>query len=351
MSSQISTGIVSGAPGGTAQAIAADVCSITNPASWWYQRFGSCFKDLVATYTLVNSNGATTGTATMTVTGSMTLNPTSSTWSELLTVKVTNTTGSITSLDISMDAGCDAPCAMSTPSPWAGPRTLAMNQSASGTVTYTDSPASGAQDRFSTKYHMYVVATGAIPTQPNYNWTNPRQIRCDRAVGSSAGCVYPDIKAQLVLPLSQYGAAAATYGWAQNNLIDHWGAADSPLHRIASEATADANRNATCYTPLDPFIPFGDSVVVDDSCDEFPFARTLEGGTTGSMCADVVPLLQNGVWTFYQANNAKPVTFNEPCIRGHVPELENKAAGGKLGSFAQTDRVMDLEGYTVLITQ
>ncbi|WP_141714017.1 hypothetical protein [Micromonospora inyonensis] len=50
------------------------------------------------------------------------------------------------------------------------------------------------------------------------------------------------------------------------------------------------------------------------------------------MCADIVPLLQNGVWDFYQANDAKPVTFNGPCFRGHVPELHDEAAGGKLAA-------------------
>ncbi|MDY0813007.1 hypothetical protein [Kitasatospora purpeofusca] len=47
------------------------------------------------------------------------------------------------------------------------------------------------------------VAVGAPPIQPNINWSNLRKIRCDNAVGQYPGCVYPDVRDNLVLPLSQ----------------------------------------------------------------------------------------------------------------------------------------------------
>ncbi|GAB2744522.1 NucA/NucB deoxyribonuclease domain-containing protein [Streptomyces bullii] len=88
----------------------------------------------------------------------------------------------------------------------------------------------------------------------------------------------------------------------------------------------------------------------DDSCDEFPFARTYEGGTDGALCADVVPKQVGDQWLVFEADPTKPVTFTESCARGHVPLTDNKAAGGKLGSFPQTDRVLDTEKYDVTVT-
>ncbi|WP_456154362.1 NucA/NucB deoxyribonuclease domain-containing protein [Streptomyces lydicus] len=40
------------------------------------------------------------------------------------------------------------------------------------------------------------------------------------------------------------------------------------------------------------------ATVPDGSCDEYPFAGSYQGGTNGGLCADVVPLLENGVWSF-----------------------------------------------------
>lgn len=73
----------------------------------------------------------------------------------------------------------------------------------------------------------------------------------------------------------------------------------------------------------------------------------MEGGTPGGLCADIAALFENGQWQIYQANPNKPVTLQEPCVRGHVPELENTGAGGELGRFVQAQRVLDLEKYSV----
>jgi hypothetical protein len=99
-----------------------------------------------------------------------------------------------------------------------------------------------------------------------------------------------------------------------------------------------------------PFVPFDNSIVQDDSCDEFPFAGTYEGGTDGGLCAEIVPQYEDGAWYIYQADDSRPVTGDEPCVRGHVPNTVNKAAGGKYGSFVQTQRLIDTEKFTVSVT-
>jgi hypothetical protein len=89
--------------------------------------------------------------------------------------------------------------------------------------------------------------------------------------------------------------------------------------------------------------------VPTDSCDEYPFAKTYEGGTPGGLCADIAPLFEEGQWQIYEANPNKPVTGTEKCVRGHVPLGENEGAGGELGRFTQAQRVLDLDSYSVTL--
>lgn len=97
---------------------------------------------------------------------------------------------------------------------------------------------------------MYVVASGAIPVQPNVSWDNPWPIRCDSQVSANPGCVVPDVRANFEFSLAEFGGAAATYGWAQNALRD-----GAPLRRHPSEATAKTRREYTCGSKsTDPFI-------------------------------------------------------------------------------------------------
>lgn len=59
--------------------------------------------------------------------------------------------------------------------------------------------------------------------QPRSVWRNSRQVRCDTTFSNntSTGCVISDVRPQLVMSESQYGAAAATYNWGEQILIDH----------------------------------------------------------------------------------------------------------------------------------
>lgn len=275
----------------------------------------------------------------------MTLSASSTTWNETTTVTVAATSGQVTGLNISYDVACDGGCSMSDAHPWDGTKTLTEGGSATGTVTYSTPVASGGLTTVKSKHHMYVVATGAIPTQPNVNWDNPWPIRCDNQVSANPGCIVPDIRANFEFSLAEFGGAAATYGWAQNALR-----ANAPLSRDPDEATATTRREYTCGSKSsDPF-GYMDHLVPDDSCDEFPFARSYEGGTDGAFCADILPLFENGQWMIYEARADKPVTGYEPCVRGHVTNADNGNAGLALGRYVQRDRVLDTEKYNVYTT-
>ncbi|MDX2709461.1 hypothetical protein PV350_42515 [Streptomyces sp. PA03-6a] len=328
----------------TVETADSEACDITQPGYWtWTRTGGMCLNGQEVTYTLWNDKGAVLGTGLMDVKSSMDLSATSVTWNELITVRVIAVTGQVTSLNVSFDVSCTSTCSATSNRPWTGARALGVGAQASGSVTYTSSVAAGASDSFQTKYHMYVTTTSSIPTQPNVNWDSPVQakLRCDAEL-ATPGCVIPERRAALEYSLSDpnHGAAAAAYGFAQANLRD-W----APLSR--ADGLNDANRARTCGAQSsDPFVLLP-QYVPDDSCDEFPFAGSFEGGTDGALCADIVPLFQNGQWMLYEARTDKPVTFNEPCVRAHVALPANQSAGGKYGAFVKSQRVLDTEKYNV----
>lgn len=149
------------------------------------------------------------------------------------------------------------------------------------------------------------VAAGGIPA---WSVTDAYLTgRCDStATSSSVGCVNQNFTPTLVLPKAQGGASAAMVQWAQENLSGHWGlrGEGAPLHYLGDDIIRDNNREVICPDSWahDPEID-ADLVPYDaqDSCDEFPFARTYESGamadnvngdpkpyvTTGDDCAQV----------------------------------------------------------------
>ena len=193
-------------------------------------------------------------------------------------------TGLVEDLSVGLTASCNASCTATSPSAWAGSRLLTLGQSTSGSVTFLATPGAGLVSNITTSYVLNVTQPGTIPINENAPWSNPRQVRCDTTFASntSTGCVIPTIRPVLTLPLSVYGAAAATYGWAENNLIDHWGADDNPLQRLADPNLQMANRTQTCGSGASrPFVTLP-ATVPTDSCDEYPFAATYQGRAVAS---------------------------------------------------------------------
>ncbi|MFF7705691.1 hypothetical protein [Streptomyces lydicus] len=229
----------------TAQADAA-TCSVT-AGFYYYHRHDYCLNNGEVTYTEYNEEnaGEILGTGVLTVSSSATLSASSGQWQESETVTLAEATGLVEELSVAFTASCDASCTATVPNAWAGSRLLSVGQSASGSVTFLATPGAGLVSNITPSYDLNVTQPGAVPIVEDATWSNPRQVRCDTtfANNTSTGCVIPSIRAQLTLPLSTYGAAAATYGWAENNLIDHWGADDNPLQRLA-----DPTRRRTART-------------------------------------------------------------------------------------------------------
>jgi hypothetical protein len=157
--------------------------------------------------------------------------------------------------------------------------------------------------------------------------------------------------------LSQYGEAAATCLFQQQYSNYAWGTEEEPLHRLANEAAQQANRDSTCVVAAEGAVDTPElfvrktSRIPDDSCDEYPFAASIEGGTPGEFCNDVEFELVDGKWIYDNANPSKPWTQEANCTRGHVPFDLNRNAGGALGRLVQNERIIDFDAYTVTVTE
>ncbi|MBZ6107380.1 hypothetical protein ACF1HU_33120 [Streptomyces olivaceus] len=305
------------------------------------------------TYTLRGSQQEVLGTAILYVSSSATLNPRSGTWDDDLVVEAVDLTGQVTSMSVAIEASCTSQCTATSKNPWAGNKVLTELGVATGRVSYSNVPAVGVADAATVNYRLTMFRTGTAPTPlPAVNWDNPRPIRCDSALtasgNTSTGCALPSVTPQLDLPIATYGAAAATYDWAQYNLPGKWGRySGQPMTRALD---GEARRMKTCGTQSSlPFVRKPDDIVPDDSCDEFPFASTEQGGNDGGLCAEIVPLLENGVWNIYEADPARPVTYTEPCVRGHVPREVNQLAGTAYSNLIQNQRIIEKDPFYLVV--
>lgn len=323
-------------------------CEVSKDGEWTYsRRSGLCLTGAQGRYTLYDEKGKVLGTGLIDINTSLTLRQNTTEFKETISLKVTEVTDAVKSLNIGFAVQCTSTCTPTTRRPWYGNKTLLQEQSVSGEVAYNSRVASGAYDSFQTKYFMTVTANGATPVDPNMSWESPAElkIRCDEDMGgesTSRGCVVP-IRETLEYSLSDpiHGAASAVYQYGQALR------GNAPLSR--GEGLSSTNRARTCESKIDPFVRRPD-INAEDECDEFPFAGTYEGGTEGALCADVIPVLQNGKWVITQARANKPLTGQEPCVRANMSAEANGSAGGKLGSFFRNYRILDTEKFDMEFT-
>lgn len=338
-------------------------CEITSPGNYTYKRFSYCVTGLTVRYTLKDDRGKELGTGTLQVATSATLPEKGTTWDENVTVEMTGATGAVTTLTAKLRSACGTGCKATKTAPWYG-GTLTVGKSVSGNVSYSSEPAPDEILKFTTSYKLYVTSPGAQATDPNAAWRNPREIRCDDSVRQTVndptskpnpGCVIPSVMAVTEMSMNAYdptsansgqGAAAAAYRWAQLNLVDGWGL-KKPLTRAKSGE--DDRRKRTCGTGASiKFIDMKD-VLPDDTCDEFPFASTHEGGSDGGLCAEILPRYENGGWNILELRNTT-LDPNRPCIRAHVSGPENSSAGSKFRWGNEKQRIVEAEQFMLNIT-
>jgi hypothetical protein len=150
---------------------------------------------------------------------------------------------------------------------------------------------------------------------------------------------------------SQYRAAAVTYEWAQKSLKSAvTGTKVNPLHRDpnSDESWTKTKRRRTCKNLPYPF-PADPLLVPEDSCDEFPFARSFEGGKPNNLCVDILPKEVGGVWDVANVRVMRGDPDTAACVRSHVTERDNEDAGNELAQATRSARILGGEAYFVIV--
>jgi hypothetical protein len=349
-------------------------CDSLAAGQWWYNRTLACIHGETSTFTEYDAkDGAVLGTAVLSVNQVIEPDPASTAWTEEVSLTMTEAEGQVTILEASLVDTCSSPCTTSGTDVFAGADEVTEGETLYGTVEFEDVPEVGTQNLVTGTNVLTVLQPGTVPIDSEATWTDGLQVRCDDALSSDtiegsddgdslvrpavidpvdgpAGCVYASSIPTLAFSLATYRGSAALILWTQQYMTTKWGAASSssPMHRYAGRARQRANRRVICEDSSWATT----ATVTDDSCDEFPFAASMESGAlhgyTGAQCAEITPV-QNATTGSWSVQHNKTITYAEGCVRAHVTRGDNTNLGGQLGRYTTSYRVLDGDPYYVQI--
>ncbi|MFB7618133.1 hypothetical protein [Kitasatospora sp. NPDC056181] len=280
-------------------------------------------------------------------------------WKEDIVIQVTDMTPNIAAVTMALSATCSGQCTAGAPA-WGGAPVLLKNGQGreDGTLSYSSSVGKGFDTIVQPSYHVngtiITVRGGGRPVNRFLDWPGPK-VRCDDKVspkdGSPPGCIVDGHTANVTLHRSLYKGAAVAYEWAQKNLTGRFGTPGHLLNRWyvdPFDPEAEGRRALTCDRGTYKF-PRGATGIPNDSCDEYPFAKSMQGGNEGELCIDITPREVGGVWDVANVTVDRGTPPNAPCIRAHVDERDNSAAGSEFGRAVTSDRIMQGEAFEVII--
>lgn len=192
------------------------------------------------------------------------------------------------------------------------------------------------------------------------NESNAWQVRCDKEIGATIGCIVPAFVPTLVVDYLKYPAGSDYIADAMAYIPSHPGRRNSdgsgnPLRREANDATATANRNRVCDRTFAIEDEFDGKFPLQ--CDEYPFARTKESGggppwvgiRSGKDCkqfrvvpgyADREPRRNHSMFSFRPHGTGS-------CARATMLKVDNEGIGGDLGRFYTSQRVLNNDPFWV----
>ena len=319
-------------------------CDTDGEDEWWITRSQGCTSDVPMTFELFDSEtGELIGEADLEFSDSITLNATSGQFQETNYITMLDE-NDVPELLTTYIGSCDALCYVSS-SAAEDDAVLTPGETVSGVVTYSDTPAVGANDFVDMANSIVMDTPGGAVISPGSVGGQP-QLRCDTGMytdpaSSSTGCIYPQVDPTVEFTLSGTGSTAAIDAWAEESEDAAWGYY-TPLTRLVSSAQRDANRAAICGS----FV----SLYPNDSCEEYPFASTTQSGgyngLTGADCAQVQAVNDDGTWEIEILGN---YTGAEGCVVGHADTTSQNSQGATLRNFYAANRIIDGDQFYVAI--
>ncbi|MCZ4096915.1 hypothetical protein C8250_001295 [Streptomyces sp. So13.3] len=278
-------------------------------------------------------------------------------WSEDIITEVVEMTEKMPPVTMALSSTCSGQCTSGS-SAWDGAavRFRRLHEGKDGTLSYRSSVGKGFNTTILPTYRVEgaILNGSGPPTHIRPEW-NGIEVRCDDDSGSWPGCIVPGHLANVTFSKARYRGAAIAYEWAQKNLTGKYGDHDHPLNRFTDplDPKNDKRRDKTCGIGGPNKFVGGATGVPNDSCDEYPFAGSWQGGNDGNQCVDITPRAVGGVWDIANVTvdrAAQPTPpYNAPCIRAHVDNKDNGDAGLEYGRAIQSDRIIDSEAFEVII--
>ncbi len=291
-------------PQGTGTAPAALPC---RPALGAFNRTQLCYQEPVRVVILLNRNPV--GLALFNVTHAMQLNPRGRDFSESVTIGGVRLIGNAGGIHVALGVACDPSC-VATKNNF--PVGATLRSGLHGDLGYHDSVGRGGVHRDTSRYAWLFVKAGFTPGAVNARL--PIAFRCDFAISSSPGCIFPGFT-PVMTSMQRLPHIAANIRRIQSR-GGHYGRFGSghPLHHITDAAQQRRNHDFLC-PPSRPRPP-------GMQCDEYPFASTREGGS------GVPPNSRGWAW---------------------VPAGEQRSQGGLINSFYNANRVLNGDAFWVQV--
>lgn len=306
------------------------------PNQYMASRFEACGNWEYTLRVTQTQNGVTTVTGVMefTVTGFHYGSQNLPTVAHQITIIPNSITGKAVGTTAIGTASCSTNCTNGTTS--FGTQVLQTGQPASGEFFYNSTAtAAGAVGATGSTWNLTLKAPDSAAA--NTLSSVSAAVRCDTAVPgiSSTGCVIPGITPYINYDGATWGGFGAHVKAAQlSGLPGALGGV--PLHRLTDTALRDANRAKACPASLPR--PAG------YSCDEYPFASTLEGAYTGGGTARTLPWCQVAL---QGTPSTGPAGYSVCMIDANT----NSAAGSVLNSaLFVPKRVINGDAFNVHIS-
>jgi hypothetical protein len=311
-----------------------DWCYDNAFSGWYFNRTNACdieswHLDVIR---YVNNVATIIGTADFNSYPYSYTSSTQPTWAHQLAIGVYKTTGDVAGLTVQGSASCTSACRIrssSFPS-----QAAPINTYPSGEAYFDTTVTAGGRGSSATTWSFFFTKPNTTPSA-TATITAPT-VRCDQALpgrATSVGCIFPGYIPTMVYSRSgAYPELARHIGDAQASGLPGAYPTGTPTTRLTDSTKQQANRNLACPSSLPR--PAG------KSCDEYPYASTYQGASTGGGTARTFP------WCSIAGPSGTGPTGYSRCM---INDTQNTNGGSELGTFYNDNRVLDADPFRTAI--